>query len=119
MKAGLRAHLDSLLAENKKVTMKDIQRNPEAYKKFIEDCKTLHRPIPPGKAIQQAGHHWLHSLPHLTGSADAGDWVVAQWSPSELRWYHSNDVSTMAKPLYGDGAMTHWEWVAEVPLPPL
>lgn len=100
------------------ITGKDL-RTGDMYKQYTEARKAQHQPFPPGHHIGQAGHHWLKENRRLSGSADEGSWIVAQWSPTELRWYHSNDLATNARPLYNDGLMTHWEWKGHVPLPEL
>jgi hypothetical protein len=97
---------------------KDL-RDPELYRQYAEVRKQRHQPFPPNQHIGLAGHHWLQENRRLTGSADEGSWIVAQWSPTQLRWYHSNDLATDAKPLYGDGLMTHWEYKGHIPLPDL
>lgn len=121
MKAGLKAHLASLQPksdQSKPITGHDLHK-PDVYRKFIEDRKANHQPVPPDRHISLAGHHWLKENRQLSGSSDAGSWMVAQWSPTELCWYRSNELATNAKPIGITGLMDHWEWKGLVPLPDL
>jgi hypothetical protein len=114
MKAGLKAHLGSLgVTEAKPITGKDLH-DPETYRRFVEERKANHEPIPIGRELKMAGHHWLKNNPRLSGSADEGHFMIAQWSPTQLCWYHSNEIATYARPL---GKMAHWEYVQAIPVP--
>jgi hypothetical protein len=117
MKAGLAAHLTSLKGTKKEELEEITGANllqPGNYNRLIAERKAAHEPIPPGSHIRHCGHHWLKFNPQLSGSADNGSWMVAQWSAKELCWYRSDEVGTCMKPL---GKMDHWDYVIDIPLP--
>ena len=87
---------------------------PTEYNELVDDRRRNRQPVPPAKFFRQAGHHWLvHRLPD-NGPQNV---MIAQWSPSQQLWFHSNELATTAKPIGYDGKLTHWEWVSEIPIP--
>jgi hypothetical protein len=93
--------------------------NRDQYLALVEERKFNHQPIPPAQYFKHAGHHWLAYRPPASGLGGTAEIMVAQWSPTQHVWYHSNELATNALPIAIDGLMTHWEWVAHVPVPEL
>ena len=120
---GLKKDIYLKMVEERKATHRPIPpahhfksadlHKPGVYAEFVSQCKANHLPIPPAEHIGHAGHHWLREDRQSTGSADMGSLMVAQWSPTFLVWYRSNEIATMAKPI----SMHHWKWVAAIPVP--
>lgn len=91
--------------------------SPRDYKAFIAERAEADCPVPPPQSIKQPGHHWLVYRPEKHGSGGSPEYMVVQWSPTQLVWYYSNEIATCAKPIHGSGLLEGWEWVAEIPLP--
>lgn len=69
------------------------------------------QPVPPGRALLQAGHHWLAETDYEGRILFLR---VMQWAPCAKRWCRSGEVAS-GEYVECEG----WKYISECPVPEL